>query len=126
MPKYFFFGLAIVWTGLIVFVCLIKSSDVPSINIVGIDKVVHFVMHLSFTSLWGMAFFKSNFFDSVTKVLVFSFLLSFVFGLLIEFAQGFLTTTRSADVSDILANVLGAFLAIAMLNTYCNAKKDTE
>lgn len=96
----------------------------PTVNIVGIDKVVHFVMHLLFTSLWGMAFLKSGYFSKISSVLGFSFLFSFFFGLLIEAAQAFLTTSRSGDFTDVLANSVGALLAVAFLNSYANHSKE--
>lgn len=97
------------------YVCLMKSSSVPSVSIVGIDKIVHIFLHLFFTLLWGIALVKSKRLDSFSKVMRFMFLLSLVFGLLIEFLQGYFTTTRSADSTDVLANVLGSFFAIALL-----------
>lgn len=97
------------------YVCLMKSSDVPSINIVGIDKIVHILLHLFFTFFWGITLVKNGRLSSFSKVVYVSFLLSFLFGLLIEFIQGYFTTSRSADVTDILANVFGALFAIAIL-----------
>ena len=126
MLKYFFLVVAIVWTGLILFVCLIKSSSVPTVNIVGIDKVVHFAMHLTFTFLWGMAFLKGSFFPKVSGALIAAFLLSLCFGLLIEGAQAFFTSTRSADSTDVLANFLGSLLALAILNSYSKTNENNK
>lgn len=97
------------------YVCLMKSSDVPSINIVGIDKIVHILLHLFFTFFWGITLVKNGRLSSFSKVVYVSFFLSFLFGLLIEFIQGYFTTSRSADVTDILANVFGALFAITLL-----------
>jgi len=113
--KHFFFFVALAWTSLMCYVCLMKSSDVPSINIIGIDKIVHIVLHLLFTFFWGITLVKSGKWSSFSKVMYVSFLLSFLFGLLIEFVQGYFTTTRSADITDVLANVFGALFAIALL-----------
>lgn len=126
MPKNTFLYLAIIWTTLIFFVCFAKSSDVPTVNIVGIDKVAHFLMHFSFTFLWGMAFYKGNFISKTSLVLVFSFLLSFVFGVIIEIFQGYLTVTRSADSEDVLANIIGALLAISILSPCFKAFKGKQ
>lgn len=115
MHKQFYFFAAISWTILMLYVCLMKSSDVPSINIVGIDKIVHILLHLFFTFFWGITLVKNGRVSSFSKVVYVSFLLSFLFGLLIEFIQGYFTTSRSADVTDILANVFGALFAIALL-----------
>jgi VanZ family protein len=119
--KYFFLFLAILWTAFVVFLCLIRSSQIPTVSIVGIDKIVHFILHFSFTFLWGMAFYKSELARNFQKILWCSFLLSFIFGVLIEFSQFYLTTTRSGDGKDVLANSLGALLAISVLNYYFKA-----
>ena len=115
MHKQFYFFAAISWTILMLYVCLMKSSDVLSINIVGIDKIVHILLHLFFTFFWGITLVKNGRLSSFSKVVYVSFFLSFLFGLLIEFIQGYFTTSRSADVTDILANVFGALFAITLL-----------
>jgi VanZ family protein len=102
-----------------------KSSDVPSIKIVGIDKIVHILLHLVFTFFWGITLVKSGKWDSFSKVMYVSFLLSLVFGLLIEFIQGYFTTSRSADITDVLANTFGSLFAIALLYQY-KEKKETQ
>lgn len=107
------------------YVCLMKSSDVPAIKIVGIDKIVHILLHLFFTFLWGITLVKSGRWSSFSKVMCFSFLLSLVFGLLIEFIQGYFTTSRSADITDVLANIFGSLFAIALLYQF-NDKKETQ
>ncbi len=107
------------------YVCLMKSSDVPSIKIVGIDKIVHILLHLFFTFFWGITLVKSGKWDSFSKVMYVSFLLSLVFGLLIEFIQGYFTTSRSADITDVLANTFGSLFAIAILYQY-KEKKETQ
>ena len=43
------------------------------------------------------------------------FLASFLYGGIIEIAQGLFTTTRSADVQDLLTNIAGAIIAILVL-----------
>ncbi|MGL2987375.1 VanZ family protein [Flavobacterium sp. RSSA_27] len=118
MHKHFFFYVALSWTLLMLYVCLINSSEVPTINIIGIDKIVHIILHLLFTFFWGITLVKSGKWSSFSKVMFVSFLLSFVFGLLIEFLQGNFTTSRSADLTDVLANNFGALFAIALLCRY--------
>ena len=48
---------------------------------------------------------------NVFKPLYSAVLFSFFYGIAIEIMQGLFTTTRSADVLDVLANVTGAILA---------------
>lgn len=47
--------------------------------------------------------------------LIASFLFSVFFGIGIEIAQELFTTTRHAEVFDVLANLSGATLAVAMV-----------
>lgn len=111
VPKQFYFWAALSWTGLVVFFCLIKSSDIPAIPVANLDKVVHSFFHFVFTSLWFLFFKKqlnrSNFF----KPLVLAVMFSFFFGIAIEIAQALYTTTRKGDLLDVVANLSGATLA---------------
>lgn len=112
MLKQLFFYAALFWTGFILFLCLIKSSDFPLVHIKNIDKVVHAFLHFVFTTLWFL-FFKKKFFNlSTMRLLVCSLFGSLIFGISIELMQHYFTTTRSADVVDVLANFTGALLAV--------------
>ncbi|MFV5684167.1 VanZ family protein [Flavobacterium sp. GB2R13] len=126
MPKQFYFWAALTWTGLIVFFCLIKSSDIPAIQITNLDKVVHSFFHLVFTSLWFFFFKKQINSSDVFKPLVVSFIISIFFGIAIEIAQTLFTTTRKGDLFDVLANLSGATLAVCIIlffNKYTNLNK---
>ncbi|MFV5698299.1 VanZ family protein [Flavobacterium sp. ZT3R17] len=126
MPKQFYFWAALTWTGLIVFFCLIKSSDIPAIQITNLDKVVHSFFHLVFTSLWFFFFKKQIKSLDVFKPLGLSFIFSILFGIAIEIAQALFTTTRKGDLFDVLANLSGATLAVCIIlffNKYTNLNK---
>lgn len=94
------------------------SSDVPKINIVGIDKLVHIVLHLFIVFFWGMTFAQMKSTNSFLKTVWFPFVVSITIGVLIEFMQAFLTTTRSADIRDVLANIFGALLGVVCLKWF--------
>ena len=115
MPKYLLFLVALLWTGIVTYFCLIQSSDVPVINIPNLDKCIHAFFHFVFTFVWFLFFYKQLKLDSVFKPLLISFLLSFLFGIGIEILQGLITTTRSADVLDGVANLIGALLAVSLV-----------
>jgi VanZ family protein len=119
--KRIFFYSAILWTGVILFLCLIKSSDLPKVNIENLDKVIHAFLHFVFTSLWFLYFKKQWSGLSKYRLLGFSLICSFIFGIAIELMQQYFTTTRTADVFDVLANLSGSVLAIIsilMLNKF--------
>tara|TARA_R110000868_G_scaffold144149_1_gene362878 strand:- start:4705 stop:4911 length:207 start_codon:yes stop_codon:yes gene_type:complete len=52
-----------------------------------------------------------------------SFVLSVFFGITIEILQELLTTTRTADVFDVLANITGATLAIVVMILFYKSRK---
>ncbi|MDG2433193.1 VanZ family protein [Flavobacterium sp.] len=106
---------AVLWTSVIFFLCLIKSSDLPYVAINNLDKVVHASFHLLFVVLWFL-YFNELFSKSFsTKALVFAFSLSVFYGIAIEIMQTIFTTTRSADVFDVVANLIGAIIGILLL-----------
>jgi len=106
---------AVAWTLVIFFLCLIKSSDLPSVAIVNLDKVVHAFLHLLFVILWFL-YFKNQFISRFnTKALVYAFALSVFYGIAIEIMQQLFTTTRSADVLDVVANFVGAIIGVSVV-----------
>src|SRR5690606_22935036 len=90
------------------------SSNIPAINFPSIDKIVHFCFHFGFTISW-ILFFKKELKGKDAddyKAYLISFIFSVFFGITIEILQGALTTTRASDVTDVLANALGALAAV--------------
>lgn len=123
MPKQLLLCWAIICSGIITYFCLTDSSNIPSVNFPSIDKIVHFCFHFGFTISWILFFkkeLKGKGADDYKAYLV-SFIFSVFFGITIEILQGVFTTTRAADVTDILANTIGGttgvFTAIALKKT---------
>jgi VanZ family protein len=119
--KKIFFWVALFWSVVILFFCLIKASQLPTVNVLYLDKAIHVAFHFVFTVLWFLFFKKKLKTSNSFKPLFISFLLSLFFGIGIELIQEFFTTTRSAEVIDELANLSGAILAviaIILLNKY--------
>jgi len=107
--------LALIWTTIVTILCLINNNEllIPKFE-KNTDKLGHMVFHIGITSLWYL-YFKYKFVN-VKKALIQAFLFSFVYGILIEVAQGLFTTTRSADILDVAANTTGAlFVATTIL-----------
>ncbi|MEZ7497450.1 VanZ family protein [Flavobacterium sp. Arc3] len=118
MLKRIVFWFALLWTGVVLFLCLVQSDKLPTVNIENLDKVVHAFFHFVFTSLW-ILFFKTQIKNSNSyKPYVISFLFSVLFGVTIEILQGQYTTTRKEDALDVLANMAGAALAVFLLVIY--------
>ena len=88
-----------------------NAKNIPAINIPYLDKVIHAVFHFVFTILWFLYLKKRFISSNNVQLLFFTIFGSFILGIAIELMQQYFTTTRNADVFDILANLFGAFLA---------------
>lgn len=114
MPKQLLLLWAIICTGIITYLCLTDSSNIPAVSFPSIDKIVHFCFHFGFTISW-ILFFKKELKGKTTddfKAYLISFIFSVFFGITIEILQGVFTKTRAADVADILGNAIGATAAV--------------
>lgn len=115
MRKQLYFWAALLWTGIIAFFCLVQFNSVPMGNVTNLDKLVHAFFHFVLITFCFL-FLKSRTTDANSfKPLIVSFLFSVFFGLGIEVAQELLTTTRHAELFDVLANVSGATLAVVLI-----------
>ena len=115
MLKKISLGAAIIWAGIILYMCLIRISELPEVKIPYIDKVVHTFFYFVFSLLWFFALRFSFEKQSQAKLLRLVFLIAFLFGIAIELFQAFFTTYRSGDVTDVVANTFGILLAIVLI-----------
>lgn len=123
MLKQFVFWIALLWTGVVLFLSLVQADKIPAVNIENLDKVVHAFFHFVFTSLW-ILFFKTQIKDPDSyKPYVISFLFSVLFGVTVEMLQGQYTTTRKEDALDVAANMVGATLAVFSIILYFKNKR---
>ena len=107
------FSLALCWTVLILVLCLVRFGELPKVKVAGADKYVHFAFHFVFTVLWGYYLQLKNQSTALTQM-VKILALSILYGIAIEFLQETLTTTRHADIFDVLANTAGATTALLL------------
>lgn len=115
VPKGLYFWIALAWTGVIAYFSLTPSSNLPVVAIPYVDKLVHVSFHFAFTLFWFLFFKKRLGSQNVSEPLVFAFIFSVFFGVVIEILQGSCTLTRRADVIDVLANMIGAVLAVCFI-----------
>jgi VanZ family protein len=113
--KNIFFWIALCWTGVVGFFCLVPSNEIPTVTIPNLDKLVHAFFHFVFTILWFLFFKKQVKKKNHLKLLVVAVCFSLLFGIGIEILQDKLTTTRSGDFFDVLANVTGAISAFVLV-----------
>jgi VanZ family protein len=116
--KQLIFLAALLWTGIVLTLCLVQSNSLPVVKIVNLDKYVHAFFHFVFTSLWFLFFIGSTQNKNIFRPLLIAFMLSVFFGIIIEILQGLYTTTRREDILDVAANVFGATLAVFTIVIY--------
>ncbi|WP_379812223.1 VanZ family protein [Flavobacterium chuncheonense] len=103
-----YFLIAIIWTLSITALSLISlEGRTPSLAFKNTDKVVHALFYFFFTFFWSRA--------CKNKKVILIMLLAVLYGIVIEVLQTTITATREADFYDVLANSLGAFLAMLVL-----------
>ena len=118
------FGLAISWTLLIAFLCLVTFSKMPSFGVSAVDKYVHVTLHFVFTLFWGSYISLKLNEIRIPKILRIV-MLSICYGIVIEILQETNTTTRHADILDVLANLIGTLLALVLF-VLIKMKKQTN
>ncbi len=114
MPKQLLLIWAIICSGIIAYLCITDSGNLPVVNFPSLDKIVHFCFHFGFTISW-ILFFKKELKGKEAddyKAYLISFIFSVFFGITIEILQSIFTVTRASDVSDVLANALGALFGV--------------
>jgi len=115
------FVLVVLSTGMITWVSLAKISNPIDLDIKGSDKIAHAIVYFMFTNVWFFFFFFSdrnrmNFIQSITRASI----VCFVYGALMETLQYFLTSYRSFEWNDMLANTSGIIFAALLLKVFEN------
>lgn len=101
--------IAIIWTLLIFFLCLIPGTTLPKVDIPLIDKWVHVILFGLFTFFWLCAIPTRN-----IRFLIILFLINLFFGWLVEYIQGHFVPNRSQDNMDTLADAIGGTIGILL------------
>lgn len=112
--------IALFYTLVLVVVCLMKFQPgfLPFEKVSGADKVFHSSAYFGLTLVWHFYFFSKKG-QTKQKPILMICGLAIIFGIFIEVLQGVITTYRSMDVYDVLANTTGvvvAFIILTLLN----------
>lgn len=109
MRKFLFF-IACSWTLIILIGCLISGENLQtvSVSILGYDKFLHALLYFGLVLVWLIYFNNAQ--KLSIKNSFFILFGSLLYGICIEFLQGTLTTDRTADFFDVLANTIGIVL----------------
>lgn len=101
--------------GLTAFIAYLSLDSFSEINmpIDNIDKIFHSLAYFFLALSWFFAVEKSH---SIFKYRIVVAFLVIIFGIIIEVLQSSLTTYRTADYYDIMANSFGILIAMVLFN----------
>jgi VanZ family protein len=123
LNKNTYLWLALLWTCIITVLSLVTIGNVgTSIPIPNKDKYVHFTFYFVFVVVWSL-FAKQT---KITKKIQWIVLSSAIgYGVLMEVCQGVFTTTRTPDIMDVLANIIGALSGLLFITMIFKKYKTT-
>lgn len=111
----------VLWLAIICYALFIPAENIPTkpfISFPHFDKIVHFSMFFIFCVLLFRPFKKSG-----LKYYLLAPLISVLLGAVLESAQRILTTSRSSDFYDFLANTTGIVAALLFYFLFVSGKK---
>ena len=113
MAARIFLIIAVVYTGVVTTLSLIKLGKISVGDFNPTDKMMHTSAYFLLGSVWFFYYVikksqENNYIPDLLKITG----LIIVFGMLIEVLQGTLTSYRTPDWFDILANSFGVFIAL--------------
>ena len=107
---------AIAYTLLILVLSLINLKNIPKPSFDDSDKLMHLGAYFGLTILWYLYYFSRKIWFTVQlRSLVVICLLIIAFGIFIEVLQDKLTTYRTIDSLDVLANSIGVLIAFFVI-----------
>ncbi|MBU3820923.1 VanZ family protein [Flavobacteriaceae bacterium XHP0103] len=104
---------AIGYSIVLLVVCL-RPLKLPNLGVSFGDKVLHTLAYVVLAFLWYAAFIYQSKFNS-RKALLWACVFSIFFGMVIEVFQEVFTTTRQADVMDVVANTVGVLFSAFLI-----------
>jgi len=107
--------MTIVYSIALAIICLVSFSNLPKVNVSNADKIFHTTTYVMLACLWYHTFFF-HFKNSQSKSIIKSVFLAIVFGMIIEVLQGVFTTTRHADIMDVIANTIGVLMFVVFIS----------
>ncbi|MCH3884051.1 VanZ family protein [Tenacibaculum aquimarinum] len=114
------FFIAIAITIAIAVLSLIKLGNQPVVAISNIDKIEHLIAYLVLTLSWLFAVRATLSKNKIKYSVVIGCIL---YGIIIEVLQGTITDYREASYLDMLANTLGAIIAMLIFNKKIEKKR---
>lgn len=101
--------LSILWALLILVLCLMPGRDLPSVDILEFDKIVHFFVYVLLALLMYYGWNKQSTYPALHQRTILKILtITFTYGFAVEVIQELFTADRHFDIFDALANAAGA------------------
>ena len=105
---------ALLWAVTIFIASSVPGYAIPNLAIFSHDKLLHLLVYFIFTALLYIALrHQTRFRELSSRPLLWAILMAGLYGAADEFHQSF--TGRSADVLDLLADIAGALLLVAIV-----------
>jgi VanZ family protein len=108
----------ILWAFFIFFLCSLPGNDVPKVQFLfeDFDKVAHFGLFFILSALMYRGFRKQNSFLILYQFPCFLItVFCIIYGGGIELYQGYFVPDRSADVYDLIADIIGGIFSLILL-----------
>jgi len=106
---------SLLYTILLTFLALSERSELPDVLWWEYqDKVAHLLAYVVFGVLWGLTWLftrKINFWNPYFFVIITA---SIGYGTIVEVLQQTMTTSRTADFWDVIANTVGVILGVVV------------
>ena len=118
MAKIWGLILLLVYLFLLTWISFINIGKLPTLGTSFDDKIFHVLSHALLTFLCFNYFKKTG----VSRPILLSALVPFCYGVAIECLQGIATSSRTADIYDVLANILGTIFAVILISILKNVK----
>jgi len=100
------------------YLCLMRAPSLNMDTFNGFDKCAHICMYLGTCSVFWVEYFRSRLQASRLTLALTAIAAPILMSGIIELAQEYLTTCRSGDWMDFLANSIGVLLALALSPAY--------
>lgn len=111
---------AFIWLFITTVLLCLPGQKFPSFDffdVIHFDKFIHLIIFFTLSTLFLLPSSNKNY-----KLLIIT-LLSCLYGILMEFVQKYYIPNRSFDEWDIVADIVGSFLALILVLKYIQKKK---
>jgi VanZ family protein len=104
--------IAVIYSFVITGAFFISGQDLPKTQFYELDKVFHIIIYFILVNLWMLYIYVRNRFEIKKKWILALLLSLLLYGIIIEIFQELFTQSRTADIIDVAANLVGSLLGI--------------